>query len=109
MSDTDTAAAVVLDTPAQISGWYYLSAVSQLSLEIRSGRNFYNNGKRSVYGALRGRIIPADMLHPAATRANKVLALAMLCYDQPAGPVIDAARALLDEVADTEGLVVTIQ
>lgn len=97
---------IVLDTPAQMSGWVYMSAVSQLSSEISTRTNWY--GKRSVYSGIRGRIIPADMIGARATRENKILALTMLCWEQEPSPVIDRARAVLAEVTATEGIIVTI-
>lgn len=99
---TDTTETIVLDQPAQISGWFYLSAVSQLTTEIRTKTNYY--GKVSAYSGIRGKIIPAEMLPPRATRVNKIMALTMLCWDQPGGPVIDAAREVLATVEREEGV-----
>lgn len=96
----------MLDTPAQINGWYYMSAVSQLTLEIRTGHNYY--GKTSAYTGIRGRIIPADMIPARATRTNKIMALTLLCYGQDSGPVIDGARKVLAEVEATEGIAFTL-
>lgn len=94
---------VVLDTPAQISGWVYMSAISQITLEIKTGTNFY--GKVSAYKGVRGRIIPAEMLPARATRLNKIMALTMLVWGQPSGPVVDSARDLLGKIAAEEGIV----
>lgn len=96
----------VLDQPAQITSWVYLSAVSQLSQEISTRTNYY--GKRSVYSGIRGRIIPAEMLPARATRTNKVLALTMLVYGQAGSAVIDRAREVLADVAAVEGIAFVI-
>lgn len=96
----------VLDQPQQITAWVFLSRVSQLSLELKTGLNTSSRG--SVYGAIRGRIIPADMLPPRATKRNKALALAMLLHEQPSSPVIDLARETLSEVLNENGWVVTL-
>jgi hypothetical protein len=91
----------VLDTPEQINAWRYLSAVSQLSLEVQLGTNYYGsrgsvlkgiqaNGWTSVTGR--------------ATRRNKLLALAELLHEQPSSPVIDLARKTLAEACEADGI-----
>lgn len=93
---------IILDTPAQIQGWYFLSAVSQLAFELKSGHNWY--GKTSVLKGIQARgWAPAGR----ATRRAKILALAHLLDEQPAGPVIDLARTTLQEALDADGLVLT--
>lgn len=95
----------VLDQPAQISNWYFLSAISQLSLEIKTGRNFY--GKVSVYKPLRERYMPG---FPArATVQNKLLMLATLLEAAPDedGPVFTSARATLADKLAELGLELT--
>jgi hypothetical protein len=57
-----------------IQAWFVLSAISQLSLEISTGRNFY--GKRSVYGGLAQHGLLAEGRPARATKRNKMLALA---------------------------------
>lgn len=91
-----------IDTPQAISHWYFMSAVSQLGLEIKTGLNYY--GKTSVYKALRLRMFPDA---PArATVVNKCVMLATLLEDQPAGPVIDLARKTLDEKCAELGIAI---
>lgn len=96
----------VLDQPAQINAWVFLSRVSQLALELKTGLNTSSRG--SVYKVIRGQIIPEDMLPARATKQNKALALAMLLHDQDSSPTIDLARTTLAEVLAEEGWVITI-
>lgn len=98
---------IVLDQPEQINGWVYMSAVSQLALEIRTRTNYY--GKRSVYSGIRGRIVPAEMLPARATRQNKILALTLLCHGHAPSPVFNLAREVLAEVAAVEGIAYIIE
>ena len=103
MTETTQDAAVILDTPAQINGWQYLSAVSQLTSEIETGRNWY--GKTSTLTALvRRGIFPPQR----ATRTNKMLALAMLIHDVPGGPVVDHARKALAKACAEDGVIITM-
>lgn len=93
----------VLDKPEQITAWYYLSAVSQLALELKSGHNYY--GRTSVLKGIQQRgWAPAGK----ATRLNKALALAGLLYEQPSSPVIDLARQTLAEVCDELQIEITL-
>ena len=82
----------IIDTPNGIANWRFASAVSLLSLEISTGRNYY--GKVSVYKAIRRDYI--DGLPERATVDNKILALMTLLENATdefrAGPV--ATRAL---------------
>jgi hypothetical protein len=95
--------ATVLDTPAQIGGWYYMSAVSQLTSEIRTKTNYYSKG--SVYHGILNNIVKGAIPLPArATRQAKVMMLTALCYDQAPSPVINSARACLAQVAREEGI-----
>lgn len=94
----------IIDTPEGISNWRFMSAVSQLSLELSTGTNFYGS-RGSVYGPIRRDYIPG--LPERATKRNKLIALATLLEGQPAGPVVDRARATLAEVLDAAGLVLT--
>jgi hypothetical protein len=57
-----------------ITAWYVLSAISQLSLELKTGQNFY--GKRSVYSGLAQHGLLAPERGTRATKRNKMLALA---------------------------------
>lgn len=95
--------ATTIDTPEGISNWYFLSAVSQLHLELKTGMNYY--GKTSVLKALQLRGYTS--VTGRATVRNKVLALAELLEGQPSGPVIDLARATLAAKLDELGLQVT--
>lgn len=95
----------VLDQPEQITAWVYLSRISQLSLELKTG--MLTSRGRSVYGVIRGTIIPADMLPKAGTKRNKCLALAMLLHEQPEGPVVNLARKNLNEILAEEGWQIT--
>lgn len=77
----------------QISNWYFLSAVSQLTLELETGHNYY--GKVSVYKGIRARFIPA--LPARATVQNKLIAMATLleAVDGEPGEVFEHARKVL--------------
>jgi hypothetical protein len=92
-----------------ISAWFVLSAISQLSLEIKTGRNFY--GKRSVYSGLAQRGLLAPGSPTRATKRNKMLALANLltmCEDNglATGEVGVSARKTLDAACIEEGVVI---
>lgn len=91
-----------IDTPAGISHWYFMSAVSQLGLELKTGLNYY--GKTSVYKGIRQNMMPD--LPPRATVVNKCVALATLLHEQPASPVIDLARKTLDEKCAELGIAI---
>lgn len=93
----------VIDTPAGIANWYYLSAVSQLTLELRTGRNYY--GRTSVLTALvnRGWFEPQR-----ATKRNKLIALATLidnAGDEATGPVFDRAIETVANVSKEMGVI----
>lgn len=92
-----------IDTPRAISHWYFMSAVSQLGLELKTGLNYY--GKTSVYKAIRLRMLPDAP--PRATAVNKCVMLATLLHEQPAGPVVDLARKTLDEKCAELGIEIT--
>ena len=82
-----------------ISAWYFLSAISQLALEVKTGRNYY--GSTSVLKGIQQRgWAPAGR----CTRRAKLEALANLLDGQPAGPVIDLARQTLAEALEKDGL-----
>jgi hypothetical protein len=90
-----------LDTPAQINNWYVLSAVSQLALEIKTGHNFYAAG--SVYKGIRANLV--DGLPPRATMRNKLMCLATLLENLPAGgAVVESARETLNAKLEELGL-----
>lgn len=100
----------VIDTPQGISHWFLLSAVSQLGLEIKTGRNFY--GKRSVYSGLRQHGLLAPERPDRATKRNKMLALADIldaASDQgiDLGEVGRSARATLDAACAEMGVVIS--
>lgn len=92
----------VLDNPPAISMWYVLSAVSQLTFELKTGRNYY--GKTSVYTGIRRNMI-ADL--PArATVPNKLIALNCILTNCPdeTGEVWDEARTVLAAKLEELGL-----
>ena len=93
---------VVIDTPAGISNWYFLSAVSQLTLELQTGRNYY--GKTSVYKGIRLNFIPG--LPARATKRNKVLALGCLLNSSSdqTGPLFEKGREVLASTLEEMGL-----
>lgn len=63
-----------------IAFWQFASAVSQLTLEVETGNNYY--GKTSVYTGLRRNYMPG---FPArATLRNKLLMLGCLLQQVPA-------------------------
>lgn len=93
----------VLDQPAQISAWYYMSAVSQLALEIKTGQNYYGS-RGSVLKGIQARGLTS--VTGNATRRNKLLALAELLHEQPSSPVVDLARKTLAEALEKDGLVI---
>jgi len=90
----------VLDTPEGINTWFYLSAVSQLGLEIKTGRNYY--GRTSVLKGIQARGMTS--VTGNATKINKMLALAELLWEQPSSPVIDLARETLQAACDEMGI-----
>jgi hypothetical protein len=92
-----------------IRAWFVLSAISQLSLEISTGRNFY--GKRSVYSGLAQHGLLAEGSPTRATKRNKMLALAnilTMCKDNglDTGEVGKTAQATLDKACIEEGVVI---
>lgn len=95
---------VSLETPEQISYWYFASAVSQLTYELKTGHNYY--GKTSVYKGIRMNMIPG--LPARATVRNKLLALATLLDavgdGQADGPVFVSARQVLAAKLEELGL-----
>lgn len=92
-----------IDTPEGIQRWYLLSAISQLGLELSTGRNFY--GKTSVYKGIRLNLV--DGLPERATLRNKCLAMVTLLQHAPAGPVAARAQAALAKVLSENGWVIT--
>lgn len=97
--------ATVLDQPAQISNWYFLSAVSQLTLELETGRNYY--GKTSVYKGIRMRFIPG--LPERATVRNKLVAMGCLldAVEGEDSEVFAKARTVLQVKLNELGLELT--
>lgn len=93
-----------IDTPAGISNWRLMSAISQLSLELSTGTNFY--GKVSVYKAIRRDYI--EGLPERATFNNKCLALRTFLDNLDevtlAGPVCTRAQEVLTRVMAEKGL-----
>lgn len=92
-----------------IQAWYVLSAISQLSLEISTGRNFY--GKRSVYSGLAQHGLLAPERGKTATKRNKMLALAdilLAAKEQgfDTGEVGVTAQATLDAACAEMGVVI---
>ena len=95
--------ATVIDTPEGIANWYYLSAVSQLGFELRTGRNYY--GRVSVLKGIQARGWVS--VTGRATKINKMLALAELIHGQPAtSPVINRAREALAAACEEEGVTI---
>jgi len=94
-----------LDTPAQISNWHFLSAVSQLTFELETGKNWY--GKTSVYKGIRNLFIPG--LPPRATVQNKLVAMGMMleAAEGDDGEVFDKARTVLAAKLEELGLELT--
>lgn len=91
----------IIDTPEGIATWRYLSAVSQLSLEISTGMNYY--GKTSVLTALCNQgVFPAMR----ATKKNKLIALATLVDNMgdDDGPVVTRAREVIAQGCDELGI-----
>lgn len=92
-----------------IRAWFVLSAISQLSLEISTGRNYY--GKRSVYSGLAQHGLLAEGAPTRATKRNKMLALAnilTMCEDNDlsTGEVGLRAKQVLATACDEEGVVI---
>jgi hypothetical protein len=94
--------ATVIDTPEGISAWYFLSAVSQLSLEIKTGRNYY--GKTSVLKGIQAR--GWTSVTGRATKVNKMVALTELLHEQPASPVVNLARETLAAACAEMGITI---
>ena len=93
----------IIDTPQGISNWRLMSAISQLSLELTTGQNFY--GKVSVYKAIRRDYI--EGLPERATLQNKCLAMRTFLDNLPddvkAGPVCTRAAESLAKVMAEKG------
>lgn len=96
-----------IDTPQGIANWRLMSAISQLSLELSTGTNFY--GKVSVYKAIRRDYI--DGLPERATFANRCLALRTFLDNLPQevldGPVCTRAAETLTRVMAEKGMAFT--
>jgi hypothetical protein len=92
--------AIVLDRPEQISAWVFLSAISQLALEVKTGQNYY--GRTSVLKGIQAK--GWTSVTGKATKINKVTALAELLHEQPSSPVIDLARKTLDAACAEMGI-----
>lgn len=89
--------------------WTILSAISQLSLELKTGHNFY--GKRSVYSGLAQHGLLAAERGTRATKRNKMLALAdilTMCEENglDVGEVGTSARETLAKACIEEGVVI---
>lgn len=99
----------VLDTPAQISAWQFVSGISQLSLEVKTGTNFYGS-RGSVLKGLQAR--GWTSVTGRATKKAKVLALAELIATARDngldGPVTDLAQKTLTEALDANGWVLEV-
>lgn len=102
--------ATILDKPEQISAWYFASAISQLTLELKTGLNFYGH-KGSVLKGIQQR--GWTSVEGRATRKAKVLALSEL-LDTAArigldGPVVTSGEAELERQCDDLGVTIERQ
>lgn len=100
--------AIVLDTPAQISAWQFMSAISQLTLELKTGLNFYGH-RGSVLKGIQAR--GWTSVEGRATKRNKLLALSELLdtairVDLHDGPVCQSAEEFLAETLAEMGVTI---
>lgn len=99
---------ISLDTPQQISAWQFMSAISQLTLELQTGMNYYGH-RGSVLKGIQAR--GWTSVEGRATKRAKLLALSELLDTAKRvgihdGPVCAHAEKLLAETLASMGLMI---